>query len=119
MTDFISKAIQALSILAGTLDWGYVVMFFITAYSVVKYFTPTAKWKKWYVLITGVVLAIVFGIMYKYSGGFPWYVAGTLPYAFSIILSFLVATFLNKWVGLEKFLDKVVGKVENAIKKKG
>lgn len=118
MADIFVKLGEGLIVMLGLLDWVYMLTCFITAYTVIKYANAKPKYKKWLVLGTGLVLAIVFGIMHSVNGGFPWFNQTALPYTFVIMLSFVMTTFLNKWIGLEAILDKVVERTKKQTTKK-
>lgn len=112
MDTFFAKLFEAISLVAGYLDWVYMLMCFFTSYVVIKYAGTIKLKKRWLVLITSAVLSIAFGIMYWQNGGLPWYVPGVLPYGFSVILSFLVAVFMHEWLGLTAILDNLIGKAK-------
>lgn len=118
MPDVFNKLGEALVVMAELLDWVYMLVCFITAYTVIKYANAKPKYKKWIVLCTGAVVAIVFGVMHNVNGGFPWFVKAELPYTFVLILSFVMTTFLNKWIGLEAILDKLMERVKKQTTKK-
>lgn len=118
MDTFFAKLFEAISLVAGYLDWVYMLMCFFTSYVVIKYVGTTKLKKRWFVLFTSVALGIVFGIMYWQNGGLPWYTPGVLPYGFSVILSFLTTIFLNEWLGLDNILNKLIEKTKKVLVKK-
>ena len=107
----------ALTALIGVLDWVYVLLTIMCAYTAVRFLGDSNVLKnvtvkmstRWVVLITAFVLAIIFGLFYWQIGTFPWYIGGVVPYTLSIFFSFLFAVFLNEWGGIEKWLDKLFG----------
>ena len=118
MDTFFAKLLEAISLVAGYLDWVYMLMCFFTSYAVIKYAGTIRLKKRWLVLITSAALGVVFGIMYRQNGGLPWYIPGVLPYGFSVILSFLTTIFLNEWLGLDNILNKLIEKAKKVLVKK-
>lgn len=115
MDTIIANLTTALTTLLGIIDWVYVLVFFMTAYMACRILGDTnilkniavKMQKRWVVLISAVVLAIIFGIFYKVNGGFPWFQAGVISYTLAIFLSFLMGLFLNEFTGIEYLLDKL------------
>lgn len=115
MEQIIGYITQALDMIVNAIDWVYVFFFMITAYAATRILGDSNVAKKvnlkiskrWIVLIVAAVLAIVFGVVYYFNGGFTWFKPDILPYGFAIFLSFLIAMFLNEYVGFEYILDKI------------
>ena len=116
MDEIILNLKLAITTLYSILDWVYILMFILTAYTVVRILkdsnvVPKVKLKLtkyWIVIITAGVLAIIFGLFYWLDGGLPWYsAADKVPYSLAIFMSILIAMFINKFFGIEKILDKL------------
>jgi hypothetical protein len=115
MEQMIEHISQAFNLMVAAIDWVYIAFFMITAYTVTRMLGDTnvmksvsVKLKKrWMVLITAVILAAVFGTAYYFSGGFSWFDPTIVNYGFALFFSFILALFLNEYVGFEYILDKI------------
>lgn len=114
MDEFILNLKSGLTLLFSVLDWVYMVMFIIVAYTLVRMlgesnFCPKLKVKirkRWIVFGTAALLAGIFGLFYWIGGGFPWYNDGKIPYTFTLFLSMAMSVCINEIFGIEKILDK-------------
>lgn len=115
MEQMIEHISQAFNLMVAAIDCVYIAFFMITAYTVTRMLGDTnvmksvsVKLKKrWIVLITAVILAAVFGTAYYFSGGFSWFDPTIVNYGFALFFSFILALFLNEYVGFEYILDKI------------
>jgi hypothetical protein len=116
MDEFILNLKLAITTLYSILDWVYILMFILTAYTVVRLLKesnlmPKVKIKLrklWIVLITAVVIALIFGLFYWLGDGLPWYSASEkVPYSLAIFMSMLIGLFANEVFGIENILDKL------------
>jgi hypothetical protein len=105
----------ALTTILGIVDWVYVLVTILTAYTAVRILGDTNVAKnvnvkvknRWVVLATAAILAIIFGIFYKVNGGFVWFKPDVMCYGCAVFFSFLISMFLNEFVGISYWLDKL------------
>ena len=116
MEEFILNLKLAVTTLYSILDWVYILMFILTAYTAVRILgdsnvAPRVQiklQKRWIVLITAGVIALAFGLFYWLGNGLPWYSASEkVPYSLAIFMSMLIGLFANEFFGIEKILDKL------------
>jgi len=115
MEQILNYLATALTTILGIVDWVYVTVTILTAYTAVRILGDTNVAKnvnlkiknRWMVLITAATLAIIFGIFYKVNGGFFWFKPDVMVYGCAVFFSFLIAMFMNEYFGLSYWLDKI------------
>ena len=104
----------AVTWLFNSVDWVFVLMFFLLTWLMTRTFGEFTFLKKWtsnlkvryIVLISSLVLGIVFYVVYR-NFGLPWVNEPKVPYGFSLFLSVVFTMVINEFVGLDVLMDKL------------